>query len=120
MVDYCTHKRREPESQEMQNSLAVPCYECVPLPQYAESTFNWVPLTVRIRVPLPRVLCFVPERIFKLLLLGRPRKDPHIPGDMHIADRRCARQNQKHSPLRTTLTVEAGFLFYPKQMGTRN
>lgn len=97
MVDHCTYKRRELGSQEMPNSLVVPCYECVPLPQSVESTLDWAPLTVRIRVPFPRVLCLVPECIFKALLLGRPSEEQHIPGDMQIADRRSARQNQKDS-----------------------
>ena len=70
MVYHCTHERREPESQGKPNSLVVPCYDCGPLHQTVEGSFDWVPLTVRIRVPFPKVLCFGPKRILTLLCLN--------------------------------------------------
>ena len=116
MVDHCTHKRREPESQEMRNSLIVPCYECVPLPQSVESTFDWVPLTVRIPVISPKILCFGPKLILTLLCLKHLRKDRPIPGDSHFTVRRSPGQGLRVIASPPILTTGAWLLSYPKQM----
>lgn len=120
MVDHCTHKRREPESQEMPNSLVVPCCECVPLPQSVESSFDRVPLNVRSLVLSPRILYFVPERMFKPLLLGHPKEDRLTAEDTHFAVRRSSRPPQSDVTLLSTLTARARLHSYSKQMWAGN
>ena len=119
MDDHCAHKRREPEPQEMPNSLVVPCGR-VPLLQSVESSLIRVPLSVRFPVLSPGILCFVPKRIFKPLCFGHLRKDRPIPGDTHAAVRRSARRNQRDSRPPTTLTLGARLISYPMQMRARN
>ena len=100
--------------QEILTSLVIPFNDSVPLLQSVECTFGWVPLSVRFPAPFPKVLRFGPKRILTLLCLGNLRKDPPVPGDMHLTVRGSARQNQKDGPPPPTLIVGAWLISYSK------
>ena len=104
----------------MPNPLIVPCYECVPLPQSVKSSLNWVPLTVRIPIPSPKVLRLGPKRILTLLCLRHLRKDRPIQGDTHLTVPRSPGQDQRDITPPPTLTVGAWLLSYIKQMWAGN